>query len=83
MPHSDEILELLRQYGELHQKDLSSYVVYGSPCRPLSSSWVSIPHAVLMTADKAATGYYNYVAVPVRLDRETRDSYELNLVSRP
>ncbi|HEX3642698.1 MAG TPA: hypothetical protein VHV10_15540 [Ktedonobacteraceae bacterium] len=82
MAHSNDILELLEQYGELEQKDISSYMVYGSPCRPLSASWVQIPDAIIMNTDKIAT-YYNYVAVPTRLDRETRDSYELSLVSRP
>ncbi len=83
MTHSTATLKLLEQYGELERLDLLSYWVYGSAARPLSSSWVRIPNVILMNTNKATTGYYNYVAVPGRLDRETRDSYELELVSHP
>jgi hypothetical protein len=83
MFHSTEMLKLLQQYSELLGNDLSTYVVYGSPLRPISAVWARIDDAVFMNADKRSTGYHNYVAVPLILDKEIIKSYELEFVSRP
>ena len=58
-------------------QDASTYWVYGSPCRPMSSAWARIPNACYVNADKSMTGMHTWVIVPARLERSIIDSYEL------
>jgi hypothetical protein len=81
--HAPAITLLLQQFSEILRVDLSKYVVYGSPMRPMNAAWAHIPDAVYMPADKALTGYHTYVAVPRVLSSDTVASYELVFVSRP
>jgi hypothetical protein len=81
--HSPAICTLLSEFSEIMGEDLSQHVVYGSPMRPMTAAWAHIPDAVYMPADKAATGYHTYVAVPRVLSSDTVNSYELTFVSRP
>lgn len=81
--HTPEIVQMLAQYSEIMGEDLSKYVVYGSPMRPMTAAWAHIPNVVYMPADKALTGYHTYVAVPSCLAPQTVESYELTFVSRP
>lgn len=78
--YSEAIQNLLTQYGEVIGEDLSNHVVYGSPMRPMSSSWARIPDAVFMQSDKQSTGYHTFVAVPVVLGQEVVDRYELTIM---
>lgn len=80
--HSPELIALLKRDGELLGLDLTSYVVYGAPMRPMSRIWARIENAVFVQADKSTTGYHTYVAVPDRLDSDTISQYELVFVSR-
>lgn len=81
--HTPAICTLLSEFSEIMRVDLSNYIVYGSAMRPMSSTWAHIPDAVYMPADKTATGYHTYVAVPRVLSSDTVASYELTFVSRP
>jgi len=81
--HSPAICSLLSEFSEILRTDLSQYVVYGSPMRPMTAAWAHIPDAVYMPSDKAITGYHTYVAVPRVLSSDTVASYELQFVSRP
>lgn len=76
-----ELKRLLEQYGGLFDRNLYDYWIYGSPMRPMSATWARIPDAVYMQADKSATGYHTYVAVPEALSQEVVARYELKLVS--
>lgn len=73
----ETIRQLLAQYSELLGEDLSNHIVYGSPMRPMSSVWARIPDAVFMQSNKRSTGYHTFVAVPVVLEQEQVDRYEL------
>lgn len=82
--HTPELVALLWEQGELLGIDqVTRYVVYGAPMRPMSSIWARIDSAVFIPADKQSTGYHTYVAVPNNLDKEIVDRYELVFVSRP
>lgn len=81
--HTPAITLLLQQFSEILRTDLSQYVVYGSPMRPMSAAWAHIPDAVYMPSDKALTGYHTYIATPRVLSSDTVASYELTFVSRP
>jgi hypothetical protein len=80
--HTDETLSLLREYGERIGQDISAYIVYGAPLRPMSAIWARIEHAVYMQVDKQKTGYHTLVAVPETLSPEVIKKYELIFVSR-
>jgi hypothetical protein len=78
--HTPEMIALLQQ---AHERDLTKWYVYGSPCRALHLYEVrDIPSALLATAEPAS-GYYTYVATPELLDRDTIERYELRFVSGP
>ncbi len=79
--HTPEIVAMLEHQRELFGVDASSYVVYGSPMRPMSSVWARIQDAMFIPSDRWQTGYHTYVAVPRELDREVIDNYELQFVS--
>lgn len=82
--HTPELVALLWEQGELLGIDqVTRYVVYGSPNRPMNSIWARINDAVFIPADRQSTGYHTYVAVPNNLDKEIVDKYELAFVSRP
>lgn len=80
--HTDEVMALLEEYGNRVGGDLSRYLVYGSPMRPMSASWARIEGAVYMQVDKAITGYHTYIATPLTLPKELVDRFELVFVSR-
>lgn len=73
---------ILAGMSELLEQDLSAYTVYGSPMCPMSGTWARIDGAVYIPADKWATGYHTYVAVPAPLAQSVIASYELVLVDR-
>lgn len=82
--HTPELVALLWENGEsLGIDQITRYVVYGSPNRPMNSIWARIDNAVFIPADKQSTGYHTYVAVPSHLDKEIVEKYELVFVSRP
>lgn len=78
----NNLQSLLSAMSELLDQDLSTHTVYGSPMRPMSGTWARIDGAVYMPADKAATGYHTYVAVPAPLAQAVVANYELVLVNR-
>ena len=81
--HTPEMVALLAQNGELLGQDITSYLVYGSPMRPMSGMWARIDGAVFIQSDKQQSGYHSYVAVPQLLNAEVAEKYELEFVSRP
>jgi hypothetical protein len=81
--HTPELVALLGQNGELLGQDITLYIVYGSPMRPMSGIWARIDGAVFIQSDKQQSGYHTYVAVPQLLDAEVTEQYELEFVSRP
>ena len=81
--HTPEMVALLAQNGELLGQDVTSYLVYGSPMRPMSSAWARIDGAVFIPSNKQQSGYHSYVAVPQLLDAEVAGRYELEFVSGP
>ena|SRR5713101_1309390 len=82
--HTPELVALLWENGELLGIDqITRYVVYGAPIRPMSSIWARIDDAVFIQSNKQSTGYCSYVAVPCNLDKEIIEKYELVFVSRP
>ncbi len=58
-------------YGKTHAW------VYGSEYRPIDSTWASIPDAVYLHADKAATGVWTWVVVPEPMSDDLLDRYQL------
>lgn len=80
--HTFEMIRLLEECDEW-SIDLSSYVVYGAPMRPMSASWARIDGAVYIPTSKSQAGYHTYVVVPEPLDKEVAKNYELTFVSRP
>lgn len=82
--HTPALVALLWEHGELLGIDqITRYMVYGSPLRPMNSIWARIDDAVFIPADKQSTGYHTYIAVPSLLDKEIIEKYELAFVSRP
>jgi len=81
--HTPEMIDLLDRAGDLEDGDLRKCVVYGSPLRPASASWMRIPGAVFIQVEKASTGYHTYIAVPDGLDKVMVDRYELVFMSGP
>ncbi len=81
--HSPEILIMLQKQSDLFGIDVTSYIVYGSAMRPMSTSWVRIPGCMCIPAQKHQTGYHSYVIVPEVLRNEVITNYELEFVSRP
>ncbi len=77
--HSPELLEILKNSGE---GDLSRRWVYGSPCRPIGRIWARIPGAAIyLDADREKTGYYSYVVVLAKLDKDIIDKYDFVFIS--
>jgi len=77
--HTEEMLSILR---DTYEGDLTHRWVYGSPMRPMSSSWARLPGgAVYLNADKAKTGFHSYVVVLAKLDKEIIEKYDLVFVS--
>jgi hypothetical protein len=80
--HTQELIDLLIEC-DYDGVGLTSYIVYGSPLRPMRANWADIGGAVFIDADHRASGFYSYVVVPADLDKEVIDRYELTFVSRP
>ena len=80
--HSPEIIAMLERQSELFGVDATSYIVYGSTMRPVSTIWFRVEDAMCIPADRQQTGYHTYIAVPNALDKEVIEKYELEFVSR-
>lgn len=57
--------------------------IYGSPNRPMSTTWARIPDAHYIQVDRRTEGVYTWVAVPYQLSLKVMNDYELTFIKAP